>query len=129
MATAPLFPVKNPASSCSVPRATVPSTSGRAVETFLTNRLSRSGCAVGVLCMSWRHPVAASKHSAATTSGLWLMSHGSGFNITHLGGVEPFEEFARLLAIEFRVRRFDEQEELVAAGPFEARHVEDRVIG
>jgi hypothetical protein len=44
--------VKNATSSWSVPRATVPSTSGRALEPFLKNTLSRSGIAFGELCMS-----------------------------------------------------------------------------
>jgi hypothetical protein len=55
-AAAPFFPVKNAASSCSVPRATVPSTSGRALDAFLKNTLSRSGIAFGELCMSCRQP-------------------------------------------------------------------------
>ncbi len=48
----PFFPVKNAASSWSVPRATVSSTIGRALEPFLKNMLSRNGIALGWLCMS-----------------------------------------------------------------------------
>ena len=40
---APFFPVKNAASVCSVPRAIVPSTSGRALDVFSKNALARSG--------------------------------------------------------------------------------------
>src|SRR5260221_8975260 len=115
--SAPFFPVKNAVSSCSVPRATVPSTSGRALDPFLKNTLSRSGIAFGELCMSWRQPAAASRRQK--TGG---RRQNLGFNFTHLAGVEPLEKIARLHAVELRVRRFDQQEELVPARVLEPRH-------
>src|SRR5215471_7883573 len=126
-----VFPVKNAASSCSVPRATVSSTSGRALDPFAKNMLSRSGIAFGWLCMSWRQP-AANTTSAANTSarlvprasclGLWL-------NFRYLARVEPLEKVHRVLLVEFRIRRLHEQEEPVAARVFgEALHVEHGVV-
>src|SRR5258708_34853137 len=110
---APLFPVKNAASSWSVPRATVPSTSGRALEPFLKNMLSRSGIAFGWLCMSClqpeaaaRRPIALTANGTRQTASDWLR-----LNVVHLGGVEPLQEIARLHAVELRVGRLDQQEE------------------
>src|SRR5262249_35350704 len=114
---APSLPVKNAASSCSVPRATVPSTSGRALEPSLKNTLSRSGIAFGEFCMSWRQAdnAAAAKTRAAARR---KPPAGSGkrlrLNFVHLGGAQPLEELRRLLPIELRVGRLDDEEEPVA---------------
>src|SRR5260221_11053095 len=112
----PFFPVKNAASSCSVPRATVPSTSGRALDPFLKNTLSRSGIAFGELCMSWRQPDAA---AATSQKAKGRRQRNLGFNVAYLAGVEPLQKVARLHAVELRVRRFDQQEELVPARALE----------
>src|SRR5215471_17467505 len=127
---APSFPVKNLTSSCSVPRATVSSTSGRALEPFLKNTLSRSGIALGELCMSCRQPAAASTSTATRRPdfGRRTSDIGLRLNFSHLAGVEAFEKIRRALAIELRIVGLDDQEELVAAGPLEALDVERRVV-
>src|SRR6267142_1710226 len=127
---APLFPVKNAASSWSVPRATVPSTSGRALEVSRKNMLSRSGIAFGWLCMSCRHPPRAARTpSAMTAHGTRHTANASlRRNVVHLARFEALEKVPCPLAIELRVRRFDQEEELVPARALEPRHVEHRVI-
>src|SRR4051812_19125104 len=133
---APFFPVKKLASSCSVPRAMVPSTSGRALEASLKNMLSRSGWPTGVLCMSCRHPpltiAAPSRQTAAsrpeTDIGPRTPVLGLRFDFIDLTRIERLEKIQRLRAIELRIGRLDQQKELVPAGVLEARHVEDRVI-
>src|SRR5688500_11132934 len=64
----PTLPVKNAASSCSVPRATVPSTSGRALPPSVKNAVPRSPRYFGWWCMSWRQPAALTIEIAATHS-------------------------------------------------------------
>src|SRR6186997_614104 len=137
-AAAPFFPVKNTASSCSVPRATVPSTSGRALDAFLKNTLARSGIAFGELCMSCRHAAADRRQKAkgsrqktrrAPRLALRASHLASGLNFIDLARVESLQELQRPLAIELRIVRLDQQEELVAAGVLEAGHVERRVVG
>src|SRR3954462_12467757 len=118
---APFFPVKNVTSSCSVPRATVSPPGGRALEPFLKNTLSRSGIAFGELCMSWRQPAAASTQTSGSRGSLRL-------NFIDLTRMESLQELQRPLAIELRIVGLDQQEELVARGVLEARHVERRVI-
>src|SRR5436190_13277835 len=132
--TAPFFPVKNAASSCSVPRAIVPSTSGRAVDSFLKNMLARSGWAVGPLCMSCRQPAAATtrRHAAPSLIETAIAPRPSRLalrlNFIDLTRIEPFEKVVRRGAIELWIRRLHQEKELVAAGALEARHVEHRVI-
>src|SRR5262249_37268603 len=60
----PLLPVKNASSSCSVPRATVPSTSGLALIPSAKKALALSPRYFGWLCMSCRHPVASRQPAA-----------------------------------------------------------------
>src|SRR5450759_1235377 len=50
-------------------------------------------------------------------------------NFRYLPGLQRLQELARFVAIEERIGGFDAQEETVAAGQRESRHVEDRVIG
>src|SRR4051812_43372996 len=69
-----ILPVKNASSSWSVPRATVPSTSGRALEPSAKNALARSPRYFGWLCMSCRQPVRLTRQSPATTSTLIRLS-------------------------------------------------------
>src|SRR3954469_5221176 len=126
---APFLPVKNATSSCSVPRATVPSTSGRALEPLRKNTLSRSGIALGELCMSWRQPAARNSKPpkktrvAPRTSRLQLR-----LNFADLRRIEPLQKVRRPLAIELRILGLDEQEKLVAAGALEGGDVERRVV-
>src|ERR1051325_654563 len=125
------FPVKNAASSCSVPRATVSSTSGRALEGFLKNMLSRSGIAFGWLCMSWRQPAADSSTAANTSPRLMPRAPrlASRFNFAHPRRIQSLQEVHRLLLVELRIRRFNEQETPIAARMLgEALDVEDRGI-
>src|SRR3982751_4044124 len=133
---APFFPVKKLASSCSVPRAMVPSTSGRALEAFLKNMLSRSGWPTGVLCMSCRQPplitAAPSRHTAAsrpeTDIGPRTSVLGLRFDFIDLTRIERLQKIQRLGAIELRIGRFDEQKELVPAGVVETPPVEERGV-
>src|SRR3954471_5738216 len=106
----PFFPVKNDASSCSVPRATVSSTSGLAVEPFLKNMLSRSGCPTGVLCMSCRQPAAARATRKTEDDSRTLR-----FNFIDLARIQRLQKVQRLRAIELRIGGFDHQEEFVPA--------------
>src|SRR4029079_3171823 len=109
---------------------TVSSTSGRALDPFLKNTLSRSGIALGELCISWRQPdtAAAAKTTAAASRKPEAGSRKLRGDIAHPRRVHPLEELRRLVAIELRVHRFDQQEEAVAAGARERRHVERRVV-
>src|SRR4029453_5612996 len=117
-ASAPAFPVKNAASSCSVPRPIVPSTTGLALDVSLKNMLSRSGIALGWLCMSCLQPAAASRRSPTSRPRLALR-----LAFIDLARIQRLQEIQRLHAVELRVRRFDEQEELVPAGALEALDV------
>src|SRR4051812_32078069 len=49
-------------------------------------------------------------------------------HISHLTWPEAAQKLGRLLAVVERIARFDEEEELVARGEREVRHVEDRMI-
>src|SRR6476469_6028058 len=106
---APFLPVKKLTSSCSVPRATVSSTSGRALEPLRKNTLSRSGTAFGELCMSCRQAVTVRRQKAEDRR------QNLRLNFADLRRIEPLEEIRGALAIEFRVFGFDQQEEAVAA--------------
>src|SRR5258708_2863894 len=115
---APLFPLKNAASPWSVPGATVPSTSGGALEPFLKNMLSRSGIAFGWLCMSCRQPAAARKPSAMRANGQRRTANAVlRLNFVHLAGVEPLQEIARLQAVGILIGRLDQEGEFVPAPP------------
>src|ERR1035441_7686143 len=50
-------------------------------------------------------------------------------NFRYLPGLQRLQELARLVAIEERIGGFDAQEETIAAGLCEARHIERGVIG
>src|SRR3954469_12724185 len=103
----PFLPVKNAASSCSVPRATVPSRIGRALDVFLKNMLSRSGMALGWLCMSCRQPDSAVARRNANAARRRLR-----LNFIDLARIEPLQELQRPRAIELRIVGLDQQEEL-----------------
>src|SRR5436190_5729724 len=148
------LPVKNASSSWSVPRAIVPSTSGRALEPSAKNSLARSPRYFGWLCMSWRqapaptserqrvttilsrlglhlsrraapHPHALSLAGVAARSGRGRLS----LNITDCPRTETLQERSRAIAIELRVVRLDGQKKSILAGvhrePFD---IEDGVI-
>src|SRR5437868_10948881 len=118
----PCLPVKNASSSCSVPRATVSSTSGRALDPFANSALSRSGMYFGWLCMSCLQPAAARRQKAADRRQKLRR------DFIDFTRIESLQELQRPLTIELRIVRLDQQEELVAARVLEAWHVEDRVI-
>src|SRR5262245_16288265 len=132
----PTLPVKNAASSCSVPRATVPSTSGRALPPSVKKAVPRSPRYFGWLCMSWRHPAAAPSDTAATQSAIArsrvsrkAVAGVSVRDFIDVPRTQAPEKVGRAEPIEFRIRRFDRQEEAFLAGDLrEARHVEHRVI-
>src|SRR4051812_14715731 len=117
------MPVKNASSSCSVPRAIVPSTSGRALDPSAKNSLARSPRYFGWLCMSWRQ-APSNAHTTRTSAALDLR-----FNIADFPRTETLQERARAIAIELRVVRLDGQKKSILAGvhrePFD---IEDRVI-
>src|SRR5919108_5252451 len=117
---APFLPVKKAASVCSVPRATVPSTSGRALDPLLKKSLDRSGRYFGWLCMSCRQPVSAMTDNAAAMSLV--------LDFIDLSRSQGLEKLERLHAVELRIRGLDREEQLVLARANERRHVEDRVI-
>src|SRR5688572_14556362 len=115
------LPVKNPSSSCSVPRATVPSTSGRALEPSANSVLGRSGRYFGWLCMSCRQPAAATRQNAAANS-LWL-------DLIDFPCSEALEKCARPVAVELWILRFDREKKTILAGVFaKAFDVEHRVV-
>ena len=94
---APFFPVKNAASSCSVPRATVPSTSGRALEPSAKNALVAQRLVlrlvVHVLPAARPRSAQRTRSPAAATAARSLR-----LNFVDLLGVEPLEELARRAA-------------------------------
>src|SRR6266542_197349 len=139
--TLSILPVKNASSSCSVPRATVPSTSGRALEPSEKNALDRKPRYFGWLCMSWRQPVITTREKAegrrqrAFTQRAGRRRSASRIpdpasrllgDIVHLRGAEILEERARPGVIELRIDRLDREEEAVLARvrgePFDVEH-------
>src|SRR5436189_3546253 len=60
-------------------------------------------------------------------SGFWLLLF-SVFHICHLPRPEGAQKFGRPLAVVEGIARLDEEEEAVARGEREVRHVEDRMI-
>src|SRR2546428_4989923 len=52
----------------------------------------------------------------------------SGFNLKYASRFQPRQKLPRPLAIEFRIARFDAEEEAVASGQRKARHVKDGMI-
>src|SRR5215218_10060340 len=75
--------------------------------------------------MSCRHPAAAATTTTAPMTAIALPLIVNGRDLPRS---QRFEEAARALDVELRIARLDAQEEPVAAGQCEARHVEDRVI-
>src|SRR5476649_1165778 len=142
VASSPLtFPVYISSSSFRWPRATVPSTSGRAERASLKKADSRSGMYFGWSCMSWRHaepdkPAISHENAKTRNQILFVLScfrgdpitRGSVCNGRDLPRVQRFEEVARRFDVELGILRLDAEEEPVTAGQREPRQVEDRVI-
>src|SRR3954467_8882507 len=143
------LPVKNASSSCRVPRATVPSTSGRELEPSAKKALGRRPRYLGWLCMSSRHAVAAIRQTATRTiraprlgraaasagphrSSPWFACERRRalcFDVIDLSCPEALEKRPRRLVVELRIGGFDREEEPVLAGVLgKAGHVEHRVI-
>src|SRR3954447_26935319 len=134
------LPVKKASSSCSVPRATVPSTSGRALDPSAKNVLGRRPRYFGWLCMSWRHAETASRLTPANASSRSARRRPPRFpnsqsripllcDVIDLSRPETLKKRTRRGVIELRIRRFDGQEEAILTGVFgKPRHVEHRVI-
>src|SRR5262252_6071824 len=76
----------------------------------------------GWSCMSCRHAESTARDSRSPPS-LKLMR-----NFGYLPGLQRLQEFARSVVIEERICGFDAQEETVAAGLRESRHIEGGVI-
>src|SRR5687767_11680035 len=106
-----IFPVKNASSSCSVPRATVPARSGRALDPSANSALGRSGLYFGWLCISCRHPLANTRQTNAAAVTLR-------FDVIDLPGSETLQEGPSLLTVELRVIGFNRQEQAVLARMF-----------
>src|SRR5687767_3122836 len=102
--TLSFFPVKNAASSSSVPRATVPSTSGRALDPSAKNVVELSGRYFGWLCMSCRQPTDSASPTRASSSGLVR-------DLIDLSRAQSLEELGGAAPIELRVGGLDRQEE------------------
>src|SRR5581483_11894340 len=126
------LPVYSSASSRSWPRATVPGTGARADRSSLKNGASRSGMYFGWSCMSCRQDADASPTSTASSAAASRsprpIVRGPIGNGRHLARTERLEELARVVELELRVARLDQQEEAVAARQREPRHVEHGVI-
>src|SRR5436190_17220143 len=129
----PALPVYISASSRRCPRATVPSTSGRADRESPKNVDSRSGTYFGWSCMSWRH-AAKTRHAATEDTKDTKDTEDAGErrglvrNCGDLPRTEGRQELARPFEVEFRVGGLDAEEEAVPARQRETRHVEYRVI-
>src|SRR4051812_31187912 len=127
------LPPYSSGSSFRWPRATVPATIGRADSESEKKADCRSGVYLGWSCMSCRQAVESAAASARiasprTEEQVQFWGEVSIRNGCHLPGTERFEEGARALEMEPRIARLDAQEEPVAAGEREPRHVEHRVI-
>src|SRR5262249_41434115 len=129
-----ILPVYRRSSSRSCPRATVPSTSGRAERESVKKVDSRIGMYFGWSCMSWRQPVTTIAPRTqrltertprrrarvgvlrgsgdATIRALDSISVGNG---RHLPRLERLEKPPRAIDVELRVDRLDAEEEPVAA--------------
>src|SRR5437899_6814907 len=129
----PALPVYISASSRRCPRATVPSTSGRADRESPKNVDSRSGTYFGWSCMSWRH-AAKTRHAATEDTKetkdteewaqerlapfVTFVPFASSFLIRNCGDLprtEGRQELARPFEVEFRVGGLDAEEEAVPA--------------
>src|SRR5688572_1933646 len=104
----PIFPVKNASSSCSVPRATVPSISGRALDLSANSVLGRSGRYFGWLCMSWRHPLTSASAATSIAVLLWL-------DFIDLLRPQVLQQRPGLHPVELRIVRLDGEEQAVLA--------------
>src|ERR1017187_3035845 len=96
---------------------------GRAERPSAKKSLGRNGTYFGWSCMSWRHAESrAREHPITPTVSLVR-------NFRYLPGLQRLQELARAVAVEERIGGFDAQEETVAAGQRESRHIKSRVIG
>src|SRR6185369_366406 len=105
------------------PRGTVPSERGRAERPSAKKSLGRRGGYFGWSCMSWRHAERTASEKPSAQS--WRLVRNFGY----LPGLQRLEEFGGSIAIEKRIGGLDAQEETVAAGERESRHIEGGVIG
>src|SRR6059036_2349608 len=122
------MPVKKMRSARSSPRATVPSTGGRAAISSSKKSLRASGFTFGWLNMSWRQAGAA-RSRTMTAAARARARLASVFDIEHPARAQALEEDPRRCRVELRVLRLDAEEVTVAARQGEVRHVEHRVVG
>src|SRR5882672_9469383 len=104
--------------------------SGRAERPSPKKSVAPSGSYLGWSCMSCRQP-AASTAETSDMSEMRVIAAERIFLVLHLFDHprgQPLEEAAGVLAIEHRVGRLDAEEEAIACGQREARHVEHRVV-
>src|SRR5262245_12779414 len=143
----PTLPAYRCSSSFRKPRATVPSTSGCADAPPGSTALASSGSYRGASCMSWRQAVenvskgrrkkekgknAARRRPAVSAFFLFpfsLYEFTLFLNFHHPARLETVQERACLFEIEFRIGRFDHEEEAIRGRMLrKPLRVEDRVI-
>src|ERR1700676_3678345 len=104
---------------CRWPRATVPSTTGRADRPSPKKSVAAKGLYRGWLCMSCRQPA----KPKTPASNRCLRRH-----IHHLPRIHALQKMPRGVGIKLRIRRFYAQEKLVSRGTREFFYIKDWVI-
>src|SRR5579885_1246724 len=117
------LPDEEAVSSSRWPRATVPSTSGRADRPSSKNVLGRNGTYLGWSCMSWRQAVKAVMARARRPAGIVLVR-----NFGYLARLQGPQKVRRRLAVEQRIGGLDTQKKAVARSQRKPGNVENRVI-
>src|SRR5439155_14089019 len=112
----------------SSPRATVPSTGGRAPDPSSKKSLSASGFTFGWLNMSWRQAATATHRARTAPARHARPAPASGLDIEHSARAEIGEKGPRRRLVELRVLGLDAQEVAVPARQREARNVEHRMV-
>ena len=108
----PILPVKNASSSCSVPRATVPSTSGLALEPSAKNALGAQAAVLRLVVHVLPAAAADDRPERSTrTRAARARAHSS--DLVDLLRPEALQELRVAPVIELRIRRLDRQEEPV----------------
>src|SRR6476620_7186928 len=74
------------------------------------------------MCMSWRQP------ASIKTAVNMMITFTSDIHVRNFIRLQLFKKRPGLHGVEFRIRRFDAQEEAILAGEGEPRHVENRMV-
>src|SRR2546430_2992855 len=128
-----IFPVAMYPTIAISPRATVPGIRGRADIPSEKKSLGSSGSYFGWTAMRWRQVRRQKAESRSTKARRILLPSAfclppSPGNIGDLPWLERFQKIPRLVELEFRIARVNDEKEFVARGLIESRHVEHRVI-